>query len=199
MRCAVVPFSHGNLGSLLWSLKRLGHEVSVWETAADVGIAQWVIFPGVGAMQDVKDQLSARGLSQILQRLHQASQPFLGICLGLQLGFSDSEEGGRGLGWIEGRVRHLHHPVTPHIGWNDLSLTASAPAWLAPYADQCFYFVHSYYVDCADQNSVVAQTHWGQTFPSMIVSGSFVGTQFHPELSGDVGESLLKDILEKMR
>lgn len=195
MRCAIVPLRGGNTGSLMASLKRLGHHVSVWEKHPDISYADWIIFPGVGAMNTIQEDLQQRGLLHPLWDRWQDGQPFLGICLGLQLLFQDSDEGGRGLGWIEGPVSSLPNLVLPHIGWNDIAVSAHAPQWLKAYHQQCFYFVHSYYVSPDDANLTVSLTTYGQPFPSVVMSGSLIGMQFHPELSGAVGEALLNDTL----
>lgn len=195
MRVSLVPLHAGNLGSLTASLKRLGHEVDVWEYASHIRSTDWVVFPGVGAMGEVHSGLTQRGLMGALAELHQAGQPILGICLGMQLLFHDADEGGRGLGWIDGSVPRLSAAVLPHMGWNELQPADGAPRWLLRYSDACLYFVHSFFVLPSDPRTIAATTHYGHLFPSMVIDGSLHGVQFHPELSGDVGQALLEDIL----
>jgi glutamine amidotransferase len=198
MKVALVPLHAGNLGSLTASLKRLGHTVAYWNTAADIAAADWVVFPGVGAMRDVTADLERRGLLRPLEDMRAEGQPFLGICLGMQLWFETAEEGGQGLGWFRGSVPRLEARVLPHIGWNHWEATPTTPRWLRAYADQCFYFVHSYRVAPVDETQVVGLTAYGGVFPSIILDRAFIGTQFHPELSGEVGQALLQDIFTRL-
>ncbi|MCY0877929.1 MAG: imidazole glycerol phosphate synthase subunit HisH [Firmicutes bacterium] len=196
MKVAVVPLHAGNLGSLTASLRRLGHTVNIWETGSDVSGTDWVVFPGVGAMREVTADLDRRNLLEPLTRMRQDGQRFLGICLGMQLWFDEAEEGGRGLGWVSGSVPRLTAPVLPHIGWNDWQATGSTPAWLKRYEGECFYFVHSYRVAPRDARHIAGLTTYGEVFPSIVIDRGFIGTQFHPELSGEVGQALLHDLLQ---
>ena len=191
----------GNLGSVRASLRRLGHETSVWETAADVRPVDWVVIPGVGAMGRAGSSLQGRQLWSPLTGLYHAGQPIFGICLGMQIWFGESQEGGRGLDWLKGGVSQLDAPTVPHIGWNQLAVNEhTAPAWLRGYHGDSFYFVHSYAVESLEQDTIAAVTAYhGAEFPSVIVKKPLVGTQFHPELSADAGESLLADILREGR
>lgn len=195
MRVSLVPLQAGNLGSVKASLNRLGHEVEVWERGADVRATDWVLFPGVGALRDVRTGLAARHLLAPLEALRRADQPFLGICLGMQLLFEEGEEGGEGLGWLGGTIPKLSAPILPHMGWNHLEPAAHAPRWIAQYRSECFYFVHSFVVQPSDPGAVAATTFYQEAFPSVVIEGALYGVQFHPELSGDVGQSLLEDIL----
>lgn len=199
MRCAVISLGRGNLGSLVASLKRLGAQVVVWQDPEDVGLVDWVIFPGVGALGGVTQLLQRQGLLDPLQHQYQSGQPMLGICLGMQLWFGEGEEGGRGLGWMEGTVPGLRAPILPHIGWNQLEPTAAAPRWVHAFAQRDFYFVHRYCVQPDDVAVVTATSQYGQVFPSMVMQGSLVGVQFHPELSGDVGEGFLAEVMSQYR
>lgn len=197
MRIAIVPVGTGNLGSLRASLRRLGHDAAVWERPSDIQAVDWVVLPGVGSANGAAERLDRSGLTQALSEIYTSGPPFLGICLGLQMAFSASEEGGQGLGFLPGEVLKLPSKVLPHMGWNTVVATDRAPAWLSPYSGHDFYFVHSYYVHPRTEDGVAAVTiHEDRSFASVVIDdGRFVGLQFHPELSGDAGESLLADIL----
>lgn len=199
MRIAIVPVGTGNLGSLRASLRRLSHESAVWESPSDIQPVDWVVLPGVGSANGAADRLNKSGLTQALSDIYVNGPPLLGICLGLQLAFSASEEGGQGLGFLPGDVVKLSSKVLPHMGWNTLVVNDRAPAWLSSYHGCDFYFVHSYYVRPRSEESVAAvTTHEDRSFASVVIdAGRFVGLQFHPELSGDTGESLLADILQR--
>lgn len=195
MRIAVVPLGVGNLGSLTASLKRLGHQVTLWENSA-TGRADWLVLPGVGSLAGVADSLQKRDLLEPLYDWRRAGAPMLGICLGMQLWFGLGEEGGTGLSWLSGTIPRLDANILPHMGWNDIAVDARGPAWLRPYDGQCFYFVHSYGVNPEDPRVIGARTQYGrEEFPSVIAADALIGMQFHPELSGDMGESLLSDVL----
>lgn len=195
MRIAVVPLGVGNLGSLTASLKRLGHQVSLWETGT-AGGADWLVLPGVGALAGVAESLKRRDLLGPLCDWRRAGRPMLGICLGMQLWFGLGEEGGAGLSWLSGTIPRLDANILPHMGWNDIVVDARGPQWLRPYDGQCFYFVHSYGVNPEDTAVIGARTRYGaDLFPSVVAADGLIGMQFHPELSGDVGESLLSDVL----
>ncbi|PSR20504.1 MAG: imidazole glycerol phosphate synthase subunit HisH [Sulfobacillus acidophilus] len=199
MQCAIVSLGQGNLGSLIASLKRLGHEVEVWRNQGDVHAVDWVIFPGVGALGGAVQALKQQQLLGLLQRQYQAGQAMLGICLGMQLWFEEGEEGGRGLGWMAGTIPALDAPILPHIGWNQLVPTGTAPEWIRTFDQQDFYFVHSYYVQPNDADLVKAVSDYGHPFPSLVMQGPLVGVQFHPELSGNVGEEFLRELLHRQR
>lgn len=195
MRIAVVPLGVGNLGSLTASLKRLGHQVALWETGV-AGPADWVLLPGVGSLTGVSESLQKRDLLEPLRDWQRMGAPMLGICLGMQLWFGWGEEGGAGLGWLSGTIPRLDASILPHMGWNDIEIDARGPEWIRPYDGQSFYFVHSYAVNPDDPGIIGARTRYGrEQFPSVIATDALIGMQFHPELSGDVGESLLRDVL----
>lgn len=197
MRIGLVPLGLSNLGSITASFRRLGHAVSVWETLADASAVDWVVLPGVGAMPSAQAGLNQPGLSGLLADRWHRREPMLGICLGMQLWFGPSDEGGTGLGWLPGRIARICAPILPHIGWNELAISPAAPAWLQAYQNAAVYFVHGYAVEAAPSQMVMAQTRYGaSSFPSVIMEGPLVGVQFHPELSGDIGQSLLEDILQ---
>ena len=202
---AIVDYGVGNLFSLSSSVKSLGAEVRVTRDAADLRAADHILLPGVGAFADAMAKLEATGLVPVLREETQ-KKPLLGICLGMQLLFDESYEYGahRGLGLIPGAVcplaDDLRDPAlkVPHIGWNALHFPTDKPRHklLETVQDnECVYFVHSFYAtDCTD--AVIATTEYGAELTAAVARGNVMGSQFHPEKSGDVGLAILKTFCE---
>jgi glutamine amidotransferase len=190
----IVDYGVGNLRSVQKALEAVGAPALVSAEPAALERARGIVLPGVGAFGDGMAQLRARGLVEPLLDQVQRNKPLLGICLGMQLLFEESEEMGRhaGLGLLPGRV--LRFPENdlkvPHVGWNrlrpvDHPLLAGIPG--GGYA----YFVHSYYARPAARGDVLATTDYGLEFASVVGRGSTWGAQFHPEKSQEVGLRLL--------
>ena len=194
-RVAVVDYGMGNLASVAKALARSGADVRVTQSAAGVRDAAGVVLPGVGAFRDAAARLEESGLgAAVLERIA-AGTPFLGVCLGLQLLFESSDEGGRrpGLGVLPGTVERLSTGLkVPHIGWNDLDW-APAGAGMArglP-APATVYFVHSYAAVPADPAVVAATTEYGGPVVAAVARDNVWAVQFHPEKSSRVGLALL--------
>ncbi|MDA8193439.1 MAG: imidazole glycerol phosphate synthase subunit HisH [Thermaerobacter sp.] len=200
MKVAIVNYGNGNFGSLLAALARLDLKPSIWQRGSDVHPVDLVIFPGVGALPDVMLALSQRDLLVPLTALYHADTPFLGICLGMQLFFAEGDEGGRGLGWLKGKVPALAAPILPHIGWNTVSPDPTH-GWLYAglAANPAFYFVHTYCVEPLDDSLTAGTTVYHATFPSAVVAPPLYGVQFHPELSGRSGHRLLQNLLARIQ
>lgn len=193
----------GNLASVAKALERSGADVRVTESAAAVRDAAAVVLPGVGAFRDAAARLEQSGLgAAVLERIA-AGTPFLGVCLGLQLLFESSAEGGRwpGLGVFAGTVERLQTGLkVPHIGWNELEW-APAGAGMArglP-ARPAVYFVHSYAAQPADPAIVAARTDYGGKVVAAVARDSVWAMQFHPEKSSLVGLSLLANFVERAK
>jgi len=190
----VLDYKLNNLRSIENTLRRLGHEVKTTSDPEDVGKADKLILPGVGAFRDGMHNLAEFGLIEPFIERVRAGVPTLGICLGMHLLFSESEEFGRhrGLDLIAGRVRRIPDGVhVPHMGWNQLRLRQS-DAFLAGIEPGSFvYFVHSYYTEPAAANATLASTDHGIEFPAIVRQNNIWATQFHPEKSQKVGERLL--------
>jgi glutamine amidotransferase len=196
----ILDYGVGNLKSVHKALERIGAEAAVSSDPASLDAACGVVLPGVGAFGDAMLNLSRRGLVEPL--LHQVNRgkPLLGICLGMQLLFDESEEMGRhqGLGLLPGNVVRLPDGTltVPHVGWNQLRLASSASTSpiIAGIPDgACAYFVHSYYVVPQEPGDVAATTGYGPEFASVVRRGSIWGAQFHPEKSQEVGLALLEN------
>jgi glutamine amidotransferase len=195
---ALVDYGAGNLLSIGQALTVLGADVRVVRRAGEVGLPDLVVVPGVGAQGPAMRRLRRTGLETALAEAVAGGAWFLGICLGMQLLFERSEEGGfRGLGWIAGETRRLPSaPRLPHIGWNELEVLAPHRMLdgLPPRAPM--YFIHSYAPVPNDRGVVVAETSYGGRFASAVVSGRLLGLQFHPEKSGRDGLRVLRNVLE---
>ena len=191
---AIVDYGVGNLRSVQKGLERVGATAVVTDDAAVLDAARGVILPGVGAFGDGMDNLKARRLVDPVLRQVQRGKPLLGICLGMQLLFEESEEMGQhqGLGLLSGRVVRFPDGdlKVPHIGWNQL--LGPRGDLLAGIQDGAYaYFVHSYYALPEDPGDVLATTEYGLDFASVVGRDKIWGAQFHPEKSQEIGLGLL--------
>lgn len=191
MKLAIVDVGCGNIGSVAIAFERLGLEPVITSDAADVVSADRVVLPGVGAAGFAMEQIRARGLLEPLKAL---SQPVLGICVGMQLLFEQSEEEDVAcLGLIEGNVRKLTPapamPV-PHMGWSRLEVRDPA---LGLVDGDYVYFAHSY--ACDDGPHSVAVADYGRPIPAAVRKGNYSGVQFHPERSSEAGARFLETFL----
>jgi glutamine amidotransferase len=187
---AIIDYGAGNLRSVVNAVSKLGYQSKVTSRPAEVLNAQAIILPGVGAAADTIENLKRLGLVSPIQQFIAEGRPFLGICLGLQILFSGTEEDGghECLNIIPGRVRKLPSgQKIPHMGWNQVKQRVSHPVFDGIPDGANFYFVHSYYVEPDDQSLVAGETEYGLPFCSAIARGKLVATQFHPEKSGEVG------------
>jgi len=197
---AIIDYGMGNLRSVQQGFAQAGVPAAVTRDAAAIERAPGVVLPGVGAFGACMDNLREYGLVDVVRRVVERGTPFLGICLGLQLLFEESEEFGpvRGLGVLRGRCvrfRERDDPSfrVPHMGWNQIR-KLQAPAALADVDDQEFvYFVHSYYVEPRDPGLIATVTDYGGEFVSSIARGNLFACQFHPEKSQRVGLRILRN------
>ncbi|GFE82021.1 imidazole glycerol phosphate synthase subunit HisH 2 [Steroidobacter agaridevorans] len=193
----IVDYGMGNLGSIRNMLTKIGAASEISSDPRAVMAAQKLILPGVGAFDAGMQSLERNGLRSVLdERVLGARVPTLGICLGMQLMTRHSAEGDRaGLGWIDAQVLRFEPGdaglKVPHMGWN-LVAPARPDALLENLPEQSrFYFVHSYYVACADRNDVLLTTSYGRQFDSGLHRDNVWGVQFHPEKSHKFGMQLL--------
>ncbi len=191
---AVIDHGAGNLVSIGRGLERAGARVVVVAHPGDMFDADGVVLPGVGTTAAAMGRLSAAGL---VEPLRQWQGPLLGICVGLQLFFTSSEEHGGSpcLGLINGAVRPLEEtPLLPHIGWNDVA-SDGHPIFDGIPGGTPFYFVHSYAPVPADGSLVIGTADYGRTFAAAVADGARVGVQFHPERSGSAGLRMLSNFV----
>jgi glutamine amidotransferase len=202
-RVAVVDYGMGNLASVAKALARSGADARVTQSVAVLRDADAVVLPGVGAFRDAAARLERSGLgAAVLERIS-AGTPFLGVCLGLQLLFESSGEGGRwpGLGVLPGTVERLRTDLkVPHIGWNDLEWgPAGAVMARGLSAPATVYFVHSYAAVPADPLVVAATTDYGGPVVAAVARENVWAVQFHPEKSSSVGLALLAGFVAATR
>jgi glutamine amidotransferase len=194
---AVVDYGVGNLRSVSKALERVGGDVRVTSSAREIGDASAVVLPGVGAFAHCMDNLREAGLEDCVRAAASSGKPFLGICVGMQILFEESDEFGRveGLGILPGRVRRFeprdHALKVPHMGWNEL-FVKNRPPHLDGLSDGTrVYFVHSYYVETPDASIVATTTPYDVDFVSSAWKDNIFATQFHPEKSQDTGLAIL--------
>ena len=195
----IVDYGAGNLHSVVNAVSKLGYRPKVTSSPEDVLNAQVIILPGVGAAGDTMASLKAIGLTAPIRQHIAEGRPFLGVCIGLQVLFSSTEEGGGYdcLGVFPGRVRKLPSGLKiPHMGWNQVKQKITHPVFDNVPDKANFYFVHSYYVESDDDSLVAGDTDYGITFCSVIARGNLVATQFHPEKSGDLGLRLYDNFIK---
>ena len=197
----LIDTQQSNISSVRNMLKRIGVPNVTAQSPADVVDAKKLILPGVGHFGTVMNWLNESGYRAALdEAVLVRKTPVLGICLGMQLMAKYSEEGNtEGLGWVDARVREFNHasklPV-PHMGWNDVLFREGIFA--KGYRESPrFYFVHSYFVSCNNEDDVLGTTHYGHDFVSAFQRGNVVGAQFHPEKSHAFGMNFLKKFAEE--
>ncbi|MEA2624609.1 MAG: imidazole glycerol-phosphate synthase subunit HisH [Candidatus Binatota bacterium] len=202
---AVVDYGMGNLRSVEKGLARAGAPVEVTSDGDRVLAADGVVLPGVGAFGACMENLRERGLVDPVREVVLRGTPFLGICLGLQLLFDESEEFGPvgGLGLLRGRVRRLGGPEldglkVPHMGWNQLRIRKPAVELDGIDEGAATYYVHSFYVDPDDDEIVAATTEYGIEFTAAIAYENVFGCQFHPEKSQAVGLKILENFARRV-
>ena len=195
---AIVDYGMGNLRSVSKAFEAAGHQAMVTRDKRVINNASHVVLPGVGAFGDCMANLEKFELAEAIRSTIQSGKPFLGICLGLQLLFTESEEFGvhKGLGLIPGKVRRFAlDPAlkVPHMGWNQVNLERPCPLFEGIADGSNWYFVHSYFVDPTDRAISATTTTYGIPFVSAIWSENIVACQFHPEKSQSVGLRLVKN------
>jgi glutamine amidotransferase len=195
---AIIDYGAGNLRSVANAIKKLGYHPRVTSAPSEVLDAAAVIFPGVGAAGDTMDSLDKSGMADVIHQLIYEQRPLFAVCVGLQILFSGTEEGGwhECLGVIPGRVKRLPPGLKiPHIGWNQVKQTLSHPVFDGIPDEANFYFVHSYYAEPEDVSVVAGVTTYGASICSMVIKDNLIATQFHPEKSGDHGLRMYSNFL----
>lgn len=194
---AIIDYGMGNLHSVGKAVERLGYEAVVTSDPQTILDADGAILPGVGAFGDAMDNLRHTGLDEVTKFYAGSGKPLLGICLGMQLLFSESEEHGRheGLGLLPGRVVRFQGPFkVPHMGWNKLGFNQPVPLFDGLEAGHV-YFVHSFHALPEQPGDLLATTDYHGPVTAIVGRGSLYGMQFHPEKSGALGMRLLGNFL----
>lgn len=194
----IIDYGVGNLRSVEKAIQFLGYEAQVTDDLKIIENAEKLILPGVGHFGESMEKLKSHGLDSLLKEVAQKNTPLLGICLGLQMLFDYSEESDTaGLGILKGDIVKIPNTglKIPQIGWNSLDIKGGR--LFNGIDDKSYvYFVHSYYLNSKDKNIVSATVDYGATLDVAVESGNIFATQFHPEKSGKIGLSILKNFAE---
>lgn len=197
---AIVDYGAGNLMSVKKALDYIGAKSEITSEPDKIEAADSVILPGVGAFADAMDSMRGRGLDGAVKKAALSGKPFLGICLGLQLLFAESDEspGARGLDLMKGKISLIPKDnglKVPHIGWNSIQIHGGGRLFGGIPNGTYFYFVHSYYLNGAEPSDVAATTRYGVEIECAVERGNLFATQFHPEKSGEAGLQVLKNFI----
>ncbi|KIL76190.1 imidazole glycerol phosphate synthase subunit HisH [Bacillus badius] len=200
----IVDYGMGNLFSVSKALERIGVPYIISESPEELNETKGLILPGVGSFKDAMALLKEKKLDEFLYAYVDSGRPLLGICLGMQLLFQESEENGRtqGLGLLRGRVFRIpadsgDKVKVPHMGWNQLAFHQQSPV-LHRVEEGFVYFVHSYYVEGIDREALLASTVYSVEIPAVVGKNNVFGMQFHPEKSSRVGMQLLTNFAKAM-
>jgi len=196
---AIIDYGAGNLRSVVNAIAKLGFQSKITSSPSEVLDARAVILPGVGAAADTMENLKALGMVDPIRQLIAEGRPFFSVCIGLQILFTGTEEGGwhECLSVIPGQVKKLPSGLKiPHMGWNQVKQKVSHPVFYGIPDGANFYFAHSYYVDPDDKSVVIGETEYGIHICSAIARGNLIATQFHPEKSGEFGLKMYDNFLK---
>lgn len=197
----ILDYGSGNLNAIKNIYERLNIPFEFANTKEQIEKADHILLPGVGAFDETISTLQEKNFTDILnKKVLEEKTPILGICVGMQMLADSSEEGKlNGLGWIHGKVKKIDKnlivgkPKLPHLGWNSIEIARECPLFKNVDPAVGFYFVHSYYYECADIANVICQTEYGKVFHSAVNRENIYGVQFHPEKSHDNGIELLRN------
>ncbi|HEY2962837.1 MAG TPA: imidazole glycerol phosphate synthase subunit HisH [Pyrinomonadaceae bacterium] len=193
---AIIDYGVGNLRSVEKAFAAMGCEAVVSDDESVLRAAERLVLPGVGAFGACMKALTARGFHELVRERVAEGTPLLGVCVGMQLLFEESDEFGstHGLGLIRGRVRRFSDElVVPHVGWNRINQVREHPLFAEVADGSFFYFVHSYYCEPVDERIVTGETDYGVNYASVVAKGNICGVQFHPEKSQESGLRLLSN------
>ena len=196
MSIAIIDYGVGNLRSVEKAFEATGCEASISSDESFLRRAERLVLPGVGAFAACMRALQERGFDRLVRERASAGTPVLGVCVGMQLLFEESEEFGatRGLGMLKGRVRKFEGDlVVPQVGWNRIHQKRPHALFEGIGNGAFCYFVHSFYCEPKDGGVVAGETEYGQRYASVVAQGNVCGVQFHPEKSQDVGLRMLKN------
>lgn len=193
----------GNPASIANMLRKVGAKAEISMDCQTIKEADAIILPGVGAFDNAINKIKASGALELIEdKVRNEKKPFLGICLGMQLLFEESEEGKEsGLGWLSGSVRRFNFSHTPdfikyrvpHMGWNSVEVAGPSLLFEGMEEENRFYFVHSYHAQCQDSSNILGMTHYGYDFACAVQKENIFGVQFHPEKSHRFGMAFFKN------
>lgn len=202
---AIIDYGAGNIQSIYKALKFIGADCKVTSDKDEILNADGAILPGVGSFGDAMDTMTKRGIKDTIIEYTKSGKPFLGICLGLQLLFPESEEtpGVKGLDIFKGTITKIPNQnrtlKIPHMGWNNISIKQKNGIFKDIEGEPYVYFVHSFYLKAQDKDIVAATTQYGVEIDAAVQKGNIIATQFHPEKSGEVGLKMLKNFVEMVK
>lgn len=199
---AIVDYGMGNLRSVEKGFFKVGVDARVVRDAKAVDNAEAIVLPGVGAFKDCMKNLEETSLTDVIIKSIRKGKPYLGLCLGLQVLFSESQEFGvyRGLNVLNGKVVRFQPGLkVPHMGWNNVKIVRRPPIFKGIDDESYFYFVHSYYVVPDNTDIAAGTTEYGIPFTSMVWKDNIFATQFHPEKSQENGLKILKNFGDYVR
>lgn len=202
---AIIDYGAGNIQSVYKALKFIGADCKVTSDKDEILNADGAILPGVGSFGDAMDTMTKRGIKDTIIEYTKSGKPFLGICLGLQLLFPESEEtpGVKGLDIFKGTITKIPNQnrtlKIPHMGWNNISIKQKNGIFKGIEGEPYVYFVHSFYLKAQDKDIVAATTLYGVEIDAAVQKGNIIATQFHPEKSGEVGLKMLKNFVEMVK
>jgi glutamine amidotransferase len=192
---AIIDYGVGNLRSVEKAFHAGGVDAQVSSDESVLRSAERLVLPGVGAFRACMGALSERGFDRLVRERVEGGAPLLGVCVGMQMLFEESEEFGitKGLGLLRGRVRRFGEDLlVPQVGWNQVRFrTGAHPLAAGLERETYFYFVHSFYCDAEDASDVLGETEYGATYASVVARANVCGVQFHPEKSQAAGLRLL--------
>jgi len=195
---AIIDYGAGNLRSVSNAIARLGYQPKVTSDPGEVLMAEAVIFPGVGAAADTMDNLNKLGMVEVIRQLIAEKRPLFAVCIGMQVLFQSTEEGGWSecMGIIPGTVKRLPQGLkVPHMGWNQVKQLSGHGIFNGIPDDTNFYFVHSYYGEPEDSDIIAGITEYGISICSMLIKDNLIASQFHPERSGEYGLKMYDNFL----
>jgi glutamine amidotransferase len=196
VKIAIIDYGVGNLRSVEKAFAATGQEAIVTDDQGELRNAERLVLPGVGAFASCMRALADHGLVDLVRERVAVGVPLLGVCVGMQLLFEESDEFGRskGLGILKGRVRRFGEDlVVPQVGWNSIRQRRSHPLFAGIPDNSFFYFVHSYFCEPTADEAVAGETEYGPTYASVVAEGNVCGVQFHPEKSQAVGLKMLSN------
>jgi imidazole glycerol-phosphate synthase subunit HisH len=200
----IIDYNMGNVASIENILKRIGADAKITSDPSEISNAEKIILPGVGSFDYGMRNINNLRITEVLEeKVLKGNTPLLGICLGMQLLTEDSEEGSlKGLGFIKAhtiKFKSEHNGeklIIPHMGWDYIYPKSDTVLFKNSLDNMRFYFVHSYYVECENEENILATTVYGNKFASVIGKGNIMGVQFHPEKSHKYGMNLLRNFVE---
>lgn len=198
-KISIIDYGMGNLRSVQKAFESIGIYPIITSNISEIESSHGIVLPGVGAFPDAMTNLKKLNLDEAVKKEVQKGKPLIGICLGMQLLFEESEEikPTYGLGLIKGSVKKFEVDLKiPQIGWNDLSIPRKCEVLNGIDEGEYVYFVHSYYADLSDETNLNAYCNYGIKVPAVVSKNNVFGLQFHPEKSGEVGIKMLKNFGE---